>query len=112
MVTPASRPSRVLKVNSVAAMARASKPRRHQALGSALAVNAKRPRHSSTAKAKALHHHGKCGVCGNSTHAITASKNSVSRLSRGKWFRRLSTAFNIKPAPPGIGVYALRRWRV
>ena len=50
---------------------------------SGLACTASVPRHSSTTAASALHHQGRLATCGSSTQPMTASRNSVSRASRG-----------------------------
>ena len=44
----------------------------------------------NTPATSALHHTGRCETCGNTTHKMTASKNSVSRASRGKEARVLN----------------------
>jgi hypothetical protein len=82
-VRPASRPSRVLWVNSVAPTVSTSSNQSHQRAGNGRSVTASQPRHSMTAPLSRLHHSGRWLTCGNTTQAITPSMNSVSRLSRG-----------------------------
>ena len=63
------------------------------ARGSGRPRHASAPRHSSKPAAKALAHSGRWAACGAITHAMTSSKNSVSRVSRGRavsvWGRRM-----------------------
>ena len=92
MVTPASRPSRVRWVAQVALMATTKIKASHQWLGKGLDCQASAPRQSNTKATRALHHTGRCPTCGSTTMAITASKNRVSRLSRGKFGKVLKTA--------------------
>ena len=86
--TPASRPSSVRCVASVAATASTKSATTVQRPGSALPRQASTPRHSSNAATAALVHSGRCATCGATTQAITASRNSVSRASRGRADRR------------------------
>ena len=82
-VTPASRPRMVWWVNRVPATATASNPATAQRPGSCRPFQASQPRHSSTAPAIRLAHAGRWATCGAITQAITTSRNSVSRVSRG-----------------------------
>jgi hypothetical protein len=129
-VTPASRPSTVRCVTRVAPMAMASTPSSHHVPGSGLDATASQPRHSSTAAASTLHHHGRLPTCGRITQPITSNRNSVSRLSRGRASRRrrkpTGRAASCKrvplscdgrrplsmwPAFPGTGAGGRHRWR-
>ena len=128
-VTPASRPISVPCVAYVPASVNTKSSSSQALRGRLRALSASQPRHSSTAAAPRLHHSGKRAACGNSTQAITASKNSVSRPSRGN-ARKVASVGNCAvgvnraalagrggagvsmwPAPPGNGVCGLRRWR-
>ena len=106
-VTPASRPSRVRWVQSVAPRVIASRARRQARPGRGRAVTASQPRQSSTAAASAVHQAGRCETWGMTIQAITASRNRVSRASRGRALRRFNTA----RAPRGRPAGARRRWR-
>ncbi len=110
-VTPASRPSSVRCVASVAARATASRPTSHHLPGNGRDCTASQPRHSSTPAASRLHHQGRLPVCGRMTQAITSSRNRVSRASRGSAARRRVKLFSIGPGPPGSAACALRRCR-
>ncbi|OGB41534.1 MAG: hypothetical protein A2W72_00975 [Burkholderiales bacterium RIFCSPLOWO2_12_67_14] len=83
-VTPASRPKRVRWVHQVAATVNASKPMRQAQPGNGSPRSAKVVRQASTPAVSAVHHHGIWPICIITTQAITASRNSVSRVSRGK----------------------------
>ena len=85
--TPASRPRMVRWVTSVAPTASASRASSTQRWGRGRAVQASQPRHSSRPAASALVHSGRWPACGAITQAITASRNSVSRASRGRLAR-------------------------
>ena len=87
-VTPASRPTNVPCEKTVPATARgASRPELIQRLGRGRLCQASHPRHTSTPAASSVVHTGRVGTCGAITQAITTSKNSVSRASRGNWAR-------------------------
>ena len=111
-VTPASRPSRVRCVNRVAPMVRTSRTASHQRDGKGRAVQASQPRQSSTPAASRLHQTGRLPICGRITQAITASRNSVSRPSRGRFFSRAGNTFMPGPVLPGIAVCGPRHGRV
>ena len=96
-VTPASRPSSVRCEAQVPASVMTSSTMSHQRPGSGRAVTASQPRHTSTPAASALAQIGKCATCGKITQPITASKNSVSRASRGRWARAVIGFFKRRP---------------
>ncbi len=101
-VTPASRPSTVRWVSSVAPTATTSPTSRVQRPGRGRADHARWPRQTSTAAAIRLHHHGRLATCGSSTQAITTSRNSVSRASRGRWRRRSSIVVRTRMRAPAL----------
>ena len=83
-VTPASRPNRVRKLSSVAAMASSNRPISHQREGSGSERTAITPRQKSNSPVMMLHHTGRFSTWGATVQAITTSRNRVSRASRGK----------------------------
>ena len=94
-VTPASRPRMVRWVYSVPATAITSGTASTQRVGSGRPLKASQPRHSINPAASRLAQAGNTLTCGAMTHAITTSRNSVSRASRGSaWsvWRRLMAA--------------------
>jgi hypothetical protein len=107
-VTPASRPSKVRWVHSVAPIVRASKASRQPRLGRWRPATASQPRQISTPPARAVHHRGRWPTCGITTQAITTSRNRVSLVSRGNVVRRFNTA----PGPPDKRAGARARWTV
>ena len=84
IVTPASLPSRVWCVHSVRPAASTSAAISTQRPGNAAFVNASHARQASTTPVSTLHHTGKCDRCGSTVQPITASRNKVSRASRGR----------------------------
>ena len=90
-VTPPSRPAKVLWLTQVPSMAAANSATRQAKPGKGLFCQANTARQSNTPAAKALHHSGRCAACGAITHAITPSKNRVSRVSRGRLTKRWRT---------------------
>ncbi len=114
-VIPASRPSSVRCVYQVAASATPNSASSHQREGSGLSVSAKAPRSSNKAALNRLHHNGRWFTCGMTTQATTASRNKVSRLSRGSCLRRFSMLglgwLSKGPGPPpGVRMTARDLW--
>ncbi len=83
-VTPASRPTMVRCDSSVSATAAASSAPITQRPGRARAPTASQPRQASSAAASALVHSGRYAASGATQQATTASRNRVSRASRGR----------------------------
>ena len=108
-VIPASRPSRVLWVNHVAAKVAARRPSNHHRPGNGRLWTASQPRHSRTVPAHAPLHNGRWGSWGIKTEAMTSNRNKVSRLSRGRLCRRVVQRLSIAPMPPGKTAYELLR---
>ena len=113
-VTPASRPSTVLWVSRVPAMAASSMPSSHQRPGRGRVCQASQPRHSRHPPASAVAHSGSTLSCGSITQPTTSSRKRVSRLSRGRAFISWRTrvvqgvvgaegfvVVTIGPVPPG-----------
>jgi hypothetical protein len=88
-VTPASVPTMVRCVSSVSPTASASSAPTTQRPGSGRARQASQPRQASSAMASAMVQAGKWPASGPMQQATTASRNSVSRASRGRWARVL-----------------------
>ena len=86
-VTPASRPRMVRKLASVAATASTRSATSSQRGGRLRPPSARPARQASSRQENAPAHSGRCANSGSSTQAITPSRNSVSRASRGSCFR-------------------------
>ena len=117
-VTPASRPMMVRNVRSVSPTPSASSAPVSQRLGSGRPCQVSQPRQASTPAARAVVQPGRVGSCAEITQAMTASRKSVSRVSRGRLarvWRRLMGA--PRPVPWGVcyGIHSYprlfrRRW--
>src|SRR4051794_10847496 len=86
-VTPGSLPSSVRYDKTVSPIAAISTATSTQRPGSAALTSASRPRQSRTSAVSASDHAGRCAACGSTVQAMTASRNSVSRASRGRRFQ-------------------------
>ena len=92
--TPASRPMSVPSCQAVAAAASPSSATTVQRPGRGLPVRVRCTRQASTAATPMPNHAGRRSRCGATVQAATATRNSVSRLSRGKRRQALPAAPN------------------